>query len=232
MMRKTAKSMAVCVMAFLFLCGCSYNREEFVNTQNDPANEYFGTVSDAGNAAAEDAGGTGSASGSAGGIRSGGETASKSTESTAKQIFIYVCGAVREPGVYVLTEGARVYEAIRMAGGMLPEANEALVNQARVLVDGEQITVFTKEETEGLDPETFEYVSPMEQMPAAQGKVNINTATAEELMTLSGIGEARAGAIIEYRETNGAFRDIADIMKISGIGEALYNKIKDNIVVS
>ena len=131
----------------------------------------------------------------------------------------------------MLPEGSRVFEAIRMAGGMTPEANEAFVNQARVLVDGEQITVFTKEETEGLDPKAFDYDVPAMD-PVAQGKININKATAEELTSLSGIGEAKALAIIEYRETNGAFRETADIMKVSGIGEALYNKIKDDIDVS
>ena len=164
----------------------------------------------------------------------GSDEADDSSDQSAEEagnIFIYVCGAVREPGVYVLPEGSRVYEAIRMAGGMTPEANEAFVNQARVLVDGEQITVFTKEETEGLDPETFEYDVPAAD-PVSQGKININKATAEELKSLSGIGEAKALAIIEYRETNGAFRETADIMKVSGIGEALYNKIKDDIDVS
>ena len=230
MLRKTAKSMAAFVMAFLFLCGCSHNRDESVNTQQDIAGEYFGTesVSDGSRADGEDISLSGSAS------AKGSDEADDSSDQSAEEagnIFIYVCGAVREPGVYVLPEGSRVYEAIRMAGGMTPEANEAFVNQARVLVDGEQITVFTKEETEGLDPETFEYDVPAAD-PVSQGKININKATAEELKSLSGIGEAKALAIIEYRETNGAFRETADIMKVSGIGEALYNKIKDDIDVS
>lgn len=222
--------MAAFVMAFLFLCGCSHNRDESVNTQQDIAEEYFGTesVSDGSRADGEDISLSGSPS-----AKGSDEAADSSDQSVeeAGNIFIYVCGAVREPGVYVLPEGSRVYEAIRMAGGMTPEANEAFVNQARVLVDGEQITVFTKEETEGLDPETFEYDVPAAD-PVSQGKININKASAEELTSLSGIGEAKALAIIEYRETNGAFRETADIMKVSGIGEALYNKIKDDIDVS
>ena len=231
MLRKTAKSMAALVMAFLFLCGCTHNREESVNTQQDIAREYFGTESVSDDRSSE--GGKAGLSSSSSVPDGAGGTSDSSDQSVEEtgNIFIYVCGAVKEPGVYVLPEGSRVYEAIRMAGGMTPEANEAFVNQARVLVDGEQITVFTKEETEGLDPKAFDYdVSAMD--PVSQGKININKDTAEELTSLSGIGEAKALAIIEYRETNGAFRETADIMKVSGIGEALYNKIKDDIDVS
>jgi competence protein ComEA len=231
MLRKTAKSMAALVMAFLFLCGCSHNRDESVNTQQNIAEEYFGTesVSDKESSDSMNTGLSGSASAEKSGKESS-DSSDHSSEETGN-VFIYVCGAVKDPGVYVLPEGSRVYEAIRMAGGMTPEANEAFVNQARVLVDGEQITVFTKEETQGLDPDTFEYDIPAADQ-VSQGKININKASAEELTSLSGIGEAKALAIIEYRETNGAFRETSDIMKVSGIGEALYNKIKDDIDVS
>lgn len=231
MLRKTAKSMAALVMAFLFLCGCTHNRDESVNTQQDIAGEYFGTESVSGEKSSEGEE-TGVSSSSSAPDGDAGDSASTDEDrGDTDSIFIYVCGAVKEPGVYVLPKGSRVYEAIRMAGGMTPEANEAFVNQARVLVDGEQITVFTKEETEGLAPETFDFDVPAA-VPETQGKININKATVEELTTLSGIGEAKAMAIIEYRETNGAFRETADIMKVSGIGEALYNKIKDDIDVS
>ena len=231
MLRKTAKSMAAFVMAFLFLCGCTHNRDESVNTQQNLTEEYFGTESVSDDKPSE--GGEASLPGSSAVPDGDGETADSSDQSSKEtgNIFVYVCGAVKEPGVYVLPEGSRVYEAIRMAGGMTPEANEAFVNQARVLVDGEQITVFTKEETEGLDPGNFEYDVPAA-AKGAEEKININKASVEELTSLSGIGEAKALAIIEYRETNGAFREIADIMKVSGIGEALYNKIKDDIDVS
>ena len=232
--------MAALVMAFLFLCGCTHNREESVNTQQDIAREYFGTESVSDDRSSEGGkAGLSSSSSVPDGAGGTSDSSDQSVEETGNiqsveetgNIFIYVCGAVKEPGVYVLPEGSRVYEAIRMAGGMTPEANEAFVNQARVLVDGEQITVFTKEETEGLDPKAFDYDVPAMD-PVSQGKININKATAEELTSLSGIGEAKALAIIEYRETNGAFRETADIMKVSGIGEALYNKIKDDIDVS
>jgi competence protein ComEA len=218
-------------MAFLFLCGCTHNRDESVNTQQNIAEEYFGTesVSDKESSDSMNTGLSGSASAEESGKESS-DSSDHSSEETGN-VFIYVCGAVKDPGVYVLPEGSRVYEAIRMAGGMTPEANEAFVNQARVLVDGEQITVFTKEETQGLDPDTFEYDIPAADQ-VSQGKININKASAEELTSLSGIGEAKALAIIEYRETNGAFRETSDIMKVSGIGEALYNKIKDDIDVS
>ena len=117
MLRKTAKSMAALVMAFLFLCGCTHNREESVNTQQDIAQEYFGTESVSGDKTSE--GGEDSHSSSSSVPDGAGGTSDSSDQSVEEtgNIFIYVCGAVKEPGVYVLPEGSRVYEAIQMAGG-------------------------------------------------------------------------------------------------------------------
>ena len=144
------------------------------------------------------------------------------------EIQVYVCGAVASPGVYVLPEGSRVYEAVEMAGGLLESADPKALNQARPLADGEQITVLTVEEVQ--NGETAEQGAGGS-VSGGDGKVNINTADADELMTLSGIGESRAKAIIAYREENGKFESIEDIMKIDGIKEKMFEKIRDSITV-
>ena len=149
---------------------------------------------------------------------------------------MYVCGAVVCPGVYTLPEGSRVYEAVAMAGGLLETAEPRALNQARLLSDGEQITVLTVEEVQSGE-------IPVQENPdgnsgeggassgSAGEKVNLNTADEAELMTLSGIGESRAKAIIAYREENGNFQSIEEIMKIDGIKEKMFEKIKDFITV-
>ena len=139
------------------------------------------------------------------------------------EIMVYVCGEVLSPGVYTLTEGARVYEAILMAGGLTEEADERALNQARVLTDGEQITVYAEGEAPSGGENTGETSGSL---------VNINTADQAGLETLSGIGEVKALSIIQYRQENGAFATTEDIMSVSGIGESLYNRIKDQITVS
>ena len=137
-------------------------------------------------------------------------------------ITVYICGAVRKTGVYVLSDGSRVCDAVEAAGGLTPDADEKSLNQARILEDGEQITVLTAEETGGRMPEAD---------VSGTGRVNINRAEAEELMTLRGIGSAKAGDIISYREEHGPFETIEDIMKVSGIKSSLFERIRDSITV-
>ena len=137
-------------------------------------------------------------------------------------IYVYVCGCVKNPGVYKLSEGARVCEALELAGGILDEATVDNLNLAALLSDGEKIYVYSVNEISTMDVVTD---------AVNDGKVNINTATSEELMTLPGIGEAKALAIINYREEVGHFEVIEDIMNISGIKESVFNKIKNDICV-
>lgn len=152
------------------------------------------------------------------------------------RIYIYICGAVAAPGVYPMEPGSRVYELIEAAGGLLAEADERLINQAGLLEDGQQITVYTKEETaaglgaEQKAPEAGAAGSA-DSSGEAGDRVNLNTAGKEELMTLDGIGEARAEAILKYREENGGFRSIEEIMEIDGIKEKLFEKIRDRIEI-
>ena len=159
------------------------------------------------------------------------------TGSTSEDVLcVYICGAVVRPGVYELPTGSRVYAAIEAAGGFTEEADPRQVNQAAVLADGQQITVLTREElASGAGvPGTGNGASPAADGVEAKrsARVNINTATAEELETLSGIGESRAQDIIAYRTENGSFQSIEDIMKVTGIKQALFNKIKDEITVN
>ncbi len=126
-------------------------------------------------------------------------------------IYVDVCGAVNVPGVYELSENARVCDAIEAAGGLTEDAAREAVNMARTLSDGEQIFVASKAESSLSD------------------KLNINTATLEELCSLPGLGEAKAQAIIDYRLQHGSFQNLEDLMKVPGIKEGLYQKIREMI---
>ncbi|MDO4340521.1 MAG: helix-hairpin-helix domain-containing protein [Eubacteriales bacterium] len=165
-----------------------------------------------------------------------GETQNSAATSaeTEAEIYVDVCGAVAEPGVYSLKPGSRVFQAIELAGGLLPEAAAEYVNRAKGLTDGEQVYIPTREEAETGDllitapqPEKQEAASASE----TGGKVNLNTADAEELMTLKGIGATRADAILAYRAEHGGFSSIEEIMNVQGIKEGTFEKIKDNIAV-
>ena len=148
-------------------------------------------------------------------------------------IYVDVAGAVRTPGVVKLARGARVYEAIELAGGFAKDAAISAVNQASVLQDGQQLYIVTVEEqkTKQLSPSEVSLETSGEGRVADAGKVNINQASEEELMTLPGIGASKAADIVRYREEQGRFEQIEDIMNISGIKEAVFGKIKDKITV-
>lgn len=150
------------------------------------------------------------------------------TNTADQTVFVYVCGAVESPGVYELRADARVFEAISLAGGITEEAAPDAVNQARVIVDGEQIYVPTVEEAASQTAGVGETTGTK---GTENAKVNINTAGKEELMTLTGIGEAKADDILKYREEHGGFGSIEELMQISGIKEGVFNKIKDDITI-
>lgn len=138
-------------------------------------------------------------------------------------IFVHVCGEVVHPGVYELKAGSRVYEAVKAAGGMSENAAQNFLNQAEILEDGQQIYVPSEEEISDTDSENGR---------TDDGKVNLNQASKEQLMTLPGVGEAKADAIIRYRSEKGDFRSIEEIMEIEGIKEGVFKKIEDWITVS
>lgn len=170
----------------------------------------------------------------------------------SRTIYVDVCGAVVNPGVYELSSDSRVFQAIEKAGGYLPGAAASYLNRARSLYDGQQIYVPTQEE---VDSKTI----PLTQDETAQDgvvqegtaqtgtaadntvdgtgttqagqRINLNTADVSQLSTLTGVGESKALAIIAYREENGPFTSIEDIMNVPGIKEGTYEKIKDKIAI-
>jgi competence protein ComEA len=149
---------------------------------------------------------------------------------TPRPLRVYVSGAVAHPDVYELPYDSIVKHAIEAAGGSTGEADLDRINLARRVHDEEQIYVPRKgEESLPVSPPS----GPALPSPSSQGggKVNINTATAEELSTLPGIGPTKAQSIIDYRTTNGPFQSIEDINKVRGIGEATFEKLKDKITV-
>ena len=179
-------------------------------------------------------------------------------------IYVDVCGAVAEPGVYELSSDSRVFQAIEKAGGYLPEAAVSYLNRARSLSDGQQIYVPTREEvdsrtipptqdgttqtgtiannnvngTGSTDSTKIGKASGDNQQPtsdsaggSADSRINLNTADVSQLTTLTGVGESKALAIIAYREENGPFTSVEDIMNVPGIKEGTYEKIKDKIAI-
>lgn len=165
-----------------------------------------------------------------------------SADTAAKEetgpIYVDVCGHVKNPGVYRLTGESRVYEAIEKAGGVTKDAAAASVNQAERLTDGQQIYIPSKAEQKE-SCENGAYTSAGESVngnmkaggDVDNGKVNLNTASKEELLSLTGIGDVKADSIIKYREEHGSFQSVEDIKKIEGIKDGVFNKIKDQITV-
>lgn len=142
------------------------------------------------------------------------------TKETAEKILVYVCGAVKEPGVVELEQYARVVDAIALAGGFTENADETYINLAGKLQDGEKVYVPTVAE-----------VSQWKAEESIEKLIDINTADVDELCKLSGIGESKAADIITYREKKGPFQRKEDLMKVPGIKENLYEKIADKIIV-
>lgn len=140
-------------------------------------------------------------------------------------INVFVSGAVNNPDVYTLKKGSIIKDAVDLAGGFSEEACRDYVNLAKKLEDGEHIMIPTMEQMSGL---SVQHILEESQKSTL---VNINTATKEELMSLPGIGERKADSIIEYRNSK-SFSAIEDIMNISGIKEAAFNKIRDKICIN
>lgn len=143
------------------------------------------------------------------------------TEALAEPVLIsvHLVGAVNKPGVYQLPEGSRVYELLELGGGLTGEADQERLNQARPLLDGEQVYV----QQIGEEPPVARNGSPQ--------LININRASASELTALPGIGEVRAAQVVEYREKHGLFQTKEDIMDVSGIGQATFENIGDLITI-
>ncbi len=159
---------------------------------------------------------------------------------TKAPVAVHVVGAVPRPGLYEFAEGARVQDAIDAAGGLLTSANVDAVNLAALLVDGEQLTI---PYNAGEEPAAGANTASGPDLPSSDTNetdssgsenfdlININTASLEELDSLPGIGPTTAQRIIDYRDTNGPFTTIDEIMDVSGVGPSTFDEIKDLITV-
>jgi len=170
------------------------------------------------------------------------ENSDKNTNETVDNevmIAIHITGAVNRPGLIYLNQGARIDDAIKQAGGATKKANLNKVNLAYVLSDGQKIYIPSNDDKE----ENIAYIisnsgenivveDGSKGLKGVNGKVNINTANQQEIETLPGIGPALAQRILDYRETNGKFKNIEDLQNVKGIGDSKYNNIKDKICIN
>jgi competence protein ComEA len=157
------------------------------------------------------------------------EGANDSTQDANDCICVYVCGAVANPGVYYLESGSRVVDSIDAAGGCTEDANCDQLNLALPLEENERIYVPSANADQEVNA-TSGAAAGTGTAAIAGGKIDINSASASELVNLNGIGEALANRIIDYRCANGKFADIEDLKNVSGIGDKKFESIKDDIV--
>jgi len=152
-------------------------------------------------------------------IAPSGEPGEPTDVQASTAIYVHILGEVRRPGLYALRDGDRAVDAVAAAGGFTEAADAAGLNLARFVSDGEQIIV----------PAIGE--APAAGAGAAPGKVNLNTADAALLDTLPGVGPATAAKIIAWREQNGRFESIEDLLDVGGIGESKFASLRDLVTV-
>ena len=151
-------------------------------------------------------------------------------DATARRVCIHVDGCVAAPGVYYLEAGSRVIDAVTAAGGATDEARTDAVNLAQEVQDGQQIVIPSRVDDQAASSGAADRTaSSSSQASGDDGLVNINTATAEELETLKGVGAATAEKIIADREANGPFKSIDDLTRVSGIGEKKLSAMRDRL---
>ena len=155
------------------------------------------------------------------------EVEDKTTISTV--FYVDVKGEVHHPGVYQMKAESRVKDLIEAAGGFTPLADDQKLNLAQLLED--QMVIVVPKKGEEVNSELAQASTSQKKEVGKEGKVNINTATVEELKTLKGIGEKKAEAIIEYRKKNGSFKNKEELMKVRGIGKKLYESFQERVIV-
>lgn len=224
----TGKTMGCLMLTVLLLCGCAGGNDLEITTATENLQETSGQ--------AEVDADIGQEHGTQ-------ESESKMQVQESEEdapVYVQVTGAVNCPGVYELPKGSRVFEAIEKAGGMTGDAKPESVNQALEVEDGQMIVLYTRQEWEqmnagsavaGTGDMTGTAQADLAGSGSEDSRININTASMEQLCSISGIGQSRAQSIITYREQNGAFGSIEEIMKVSGIKDGLFQKIKDKIKV-
>ncbi|NLK28733.1 MAG: hypothetical protein GX306_10390 [Clostridiales bacterium] len=171
------------------------------------------------------------------GIMTSNNTTVVEAVSTVEGIYAHICGAVTNPGVYKASSGARIVDFIELAGGLSAEADGNYINQAQIVMDGQRIYIPTKDEVKDLSLQEYIQGDTKEQSNNKQeakeaSLININEATAEELMELAGIGQAKADSIIKYRNTIGKFHSKEDLMKVPGIKKGLFDQISSFITIN
>ncbi len=214
------KLLPISALMLMFLTGCTSANKEIILSDNTANNtleaEAFSSQEDSGKET---------------------ETPETLDNEPPENVVVYVCGAVVNPGVYELSEGSRIDDAVTAAGGFSEDADRTYVNLAARLSDGSKLQIptlsETSDETLAKEINSFDAEDNGSKSGASDegGLININTASQTELATLPGIGEGIAGKIIKYRDENGSFKSIEDIMKVSGIKDKLFSKIKDQITV-
>ena len=207
------KSVLFCTLIVVCICGCGKGTAQYVSSENSESTEQTEQNTQK--------------------VES--ETQKVDVHEESVLLYLYVCGEVKNPGVYALPSGSRVCDLFEAAGGLTEEASTDYWNQARLLVDGEMLYVPTIEEaaerkensmTDSGNPSTSSDTND------TGGKINLNTATMDQLMEIPGVGEAKAKAILAYREENGGFSSIEEVMNIEGIKEGVFSKMKEYIVVN
>ena len=150
-------------------------------------------------------------------------------EIVKNEIVVHVAGAVENPGVYTLTEGQRVEDALQKAG-LTNQADADALNRAALLNDGQKIVVPFADEAHTINQQEN---SGENSLPTTEQnhKINLNQATITQLMDLPGIGEVKAGAIIQYRQEHGGFQSVEELLQVSGIGRAIYAQVADSVYV-
>lgn len=222
---------ALCVLAAGICYGLSRNHEDRTEGTYLTETLIFQAASDT--EGSLDSGSGGRTGDDQSGLPEGEETAGDFIGAEDKVVlpcYVHICGEVVSPGVYELEEGSRVFQAVEKAGGFTEKAAAEFLNMAERVKDGMKIVVLSEEEAEAARAGGALPLSE-EALSEEKARVNLNTATKEELMTLRGIGEAKADDILRYRESHGGFQKIEDIMKISGIKDAAFQKIKEDITV-
>lgn len=210
---KLLRSVLFCTLIVVCICGCGKGTAEYISSEEKGSSEL---------------------------VESQTQEISSEIQQTEeiqekKLLYVYVCGAVQSPGVYMLPEGSRVCDLFEAANGLTKDAATDYWNQARLLVDGEMLYVPTIEEAKESQMGRSDSSSDRNDSTDADntsGKININTASLEQLMEIPGIGESKARAIITYRDTNGGFSSIEEVMNIEGIKEGVFSKMKEYIVVN
>lgn len=223
----------ICILSLILVViaatGCG-NNEVYVNSEEVCIEDYDEKENDA----SEESGPSDALSSKE---DSSNEISASSSDTTDEYRYVvYICGQVNAPGVYKVAPGTRVYEVLELAGGYTDNAYTDNINQAETVSDSQMIRVLSFEEKEQFEADG-KIAEPgiagiSNESETDSKKVDLNRASREELMTLPGIGASKADSIIAYRNENGGFKSVEDLMKITGIKEGVFNKIREFVTVN